>query len=56
MREIHVFVNLANRHDEVDVKVIDNVDNEAEGNDETGVLKVCELNVHRAEFNSPSDA
>ena len=56
MGEIHVFVNLGNWHDEVDIEVINYIDNEAEGNDEARVLKVGELNVHCAELNSPSDA
>jgi len=35
--------------------MIDNVDDEAQGDNKACVLEVCELNVHRAEFNSPSD-
>ena len=55
MREIHIFINLAYWHNEVDIEVIDDVDYEAEGNDEARVLEICQLDVHGAELYAPPD-
>lgn len=55
MRSLHVFIDLADGHDEVDIKMVDHVDDEAQGNDEARVLEVCELDVHCAELDAPPD-
>jgi len=52
---VHVLVDHGHRHDEVDVKMVDDVDEQAKGDDETRVFEVCQLNVHGSELNAPSD-
>ena len=55
MRSVHVLIDHAYGHDEVDVKVINDVDDEAQGHDEARVLEVGQLDVHCSEFNTPSN-
>lgn len=55
MREIHIFIHLGYWHNEVDIKVIDYVDDQTEGNNEARVLEISQLDVHRAELHAPPD-
>lgn len=55
MRPVHVIIDHAYGQDEVDVKVIDEVDDEAQSHDEACVLEVGQLDVHCSEFNTPSN-
>jgi len=52
---LHVFIGEGDWDDEVNIIVVDNVDNQADGYDEASVFKVCKLNVHCTELNSPSN-
>lgn len=55
VRSFHVLIDLGNRHNKVDVEVVDHIDDEAEGDDEACVFEVCKLDVHSAELNAPSN-
>ena len=41
--------------DKIYVKMVDYIGDEAQGHDQAGVLKICELDVHGSELNPPSD-
>jgi hypothetical protein len=53
MGSIHIFINQANRHYEIKVKVIDDVSDLSKQNYKSCVFKVSDLNVHGSEFYSP---
>jgi hypothetical protein len=55
MRSVHVFVYQSNWHNKVDIKIIDDVNQQAKKYDECCILVVSELNIHGPKFNSPSN-
>lgn len=55
MSSLHVFIGHCNRDDEIYVKVVDHISDKSEGNDQAGVLKISQLDVHGPELNSPTD-
>ena len=55
MRSFHVGISHGDWRYEVNIEMVDHVCYESHGNDETRVLKVCHLDVHGSEFDSPAD-
>ena len=55
MSSLHVGICFANWDNEVNVKVVNDIDNQAEQNNKTCVFKVCELDIHCSKFYSPPD-
>ena len=52
---VHVLVDLRDGHEEVKVKVIDDVVHQAKKHNQRCILKISQLYVHGPEFYSPAD-
>ena len=55
MSSVHVDVHHGKRHEEIHVKGVHHIIQHPEDNNQTGILKVGELNVHSPELYSPSN-
>jgi hypothetical protein len=55
MSSLHVVISHSDRDDEIYVEVVNNIRDQTKGNDQAGVLKVSQLDVHGPELNSPTD-
>ena len=55
MSTLHVLVDELDGQHEVQVKGVDDVCDHADAHRECCVLKVSQLDIHRAELNAPSD-
>ena len=45
----------SNWDNEINIKMVNDIDNQTEHNNETSVFKVSKLDIHCSKFNSPSD-
>ena len=52
---LHVGICFSNWDNEINIKMVNDVDNQTKHNDETSVFKVSKLDIHCSKFNSPSD-
>lgn len=55
MSTLHVLIYFGNRHDKIEVEMIDHIVNHAEKHYKGCIFKVSHLDVHRAEFDPPAD-
>lgn len=55
MGSLHVLISKGDWDDEVNIIVVDNIDNQANGYYEASIFEVCELNIQGTELNSPSN-
>lgn len=52
---LHVFINLRDWHQEVQVEMVHNIVDHSKEDDECCVFEVCQLDVHRSELDSPAN-
>lgn len=52
---LHVGICFSNWDNEINIKMVNDIDNQTKHNDETSVFKVSKLDIHCSKFNSPSD-
>jgi len=55
VRSLHVLISKGDWDNEINVIVVDNIDNQANGYYEASIFEVCELNIQGTELNSPSN-
>ena len=55
MSPFHVLVDELDGKHKVQVKCVDDVRNHADAHRQRCVFKVCQLDIHRSEFNAPSN-
>jgi hypothetical protein len=55
MSSFHIFIRESDGHNEIDVKLVDHVCDQAQGHDEASIFKICQLYIHRSKFYSPPD-
>ena len=55
VRPVHVLVDHAYGHDEVNIEVVDHIHDHAQRNNQARVFEVGQLDVHRSKLHSPAD-
>lgn len=53
---LHILINVADRNDKICVKSVNHVDKHSKEYSQSSILEVSQLDIHRTELDSPSDA